>query len=304
MIKKILITGGSGFLGTHLTKELLERGYRVNHLSRGERRQILGVTTYFWNIETGEIDERCLEGVEIIIHLAGAGIGDKRWTDKRKQEIIKSRVDSINLIYHLMDKINHQVETVISASASGYYSDRGDEMMEEPALPKNDFLGNCCHLWEKAVDRGKDFDLRIVKLRTGIILDKEKGAFPKLVVPFKLGVGAPLGNGRQWMSWIHIKDAVGVYMHFIENDLGGVYNMSSPEPHRNKAFSSLLSKKLHKFLWVPAVPGIVLKIALGEMSTILLGSTKMSVAKLLATGYRFKYPTLNMALDNLLDKKV
>lgn len=303
MTKKILITGGTGLIGTHLTRELLEQGYQVNHLSRGNKRQILGVTTYLWDIDKSEIDKKCIEGVDIIIHLAGAGIADKRWTKHRKEEIIKSRTASIKLIYELMKSTGNQVEAVISATASGYYSDRGDESMEETALPKNDFLGQSCLLWEQAVDEGKELGLRIVKLRTGLVLDKDKGAFPKLLMPFKLGVGTSLGRGSQWMSWVHIKDAVAIYMHFINNDQKGAFNMSTPNPLTNKSFSALLSKKMHKTLWVPSVPAFVLKLVLGEMSTVLLGSTKMSVDKLLKTGYKFYYPTLDLALDELLQKK-
>ncbi len=302
MITKILITGGSGLVGFHLTRELLSQGYKVNHLSRGNKKQILGVTTYLWNPERKEIDERCLEGVSIIIHLAGAGITDKRWTEKRKEEIIQSRVASIELIYDLLEKTDHRVQTIISASASGYYSDRGEELMEETALAKNDFLGKCCFLWEQAVDKGKQYGLRIVKLRTGVVLDNRKGALPKLIIPFKLGVGSPFGNGKQWMSWIHIKDVVAAYIYFVKHEISGTYNLSSPSPLRNKDFSKILSKQLKKRFWVPAVPGFVLKLALGEMSTVLLGSTKMGVQKLLDTGFVFCYPTLELALDDLLIK--
>ncbi|RRN77490.1 TIGR01777 family protein, partial [Pseudoxanthomonas sp. SGD-10] len=232
--------------------------------------------------------------------LAGAGIADKRWTDKRKDIIIKSRTESIALLYDLIKRKEHRITSVISASGSGYYSDRGNELLDESAPPNDDFMARCCVLWENAVDEGKALNLRTVKFRTGLVLEKHRGGLPKLALPVKAGLGAALGNGKQWMSWIHIADAVEMYIHAIENEsLSGAFNMSSPNPVTNQTLNKAIATVLKKPLWLPNVPEIALKIALGELSTAILGSTKMHVKKIQDTGFSFKYPDIDSALRNI-----
>lgn len=304
MVKKILITGGTGFIGSKLTQHLTNQGYNVCHLSQKKKSQKTQVETFLWDVENSKIDERCIEGVETIVHLAGAGIADKRWTSKRKEILIKSRTDSIALLYDLLRKTNHQVRSIISASGSGYYSHRGDQLLQEDDDPSNDFLAECCILWEKAVDEGNSLGIRVVKLRTGMVLDKDNGALPKLSLPIKLGVGANLGNGKQWVSWIHIQDAIAIYTHVIENlSINGAYNMSSPNPVTQERLNKAIAQQLKKPLWLPDIPSVVLKVALGEMSTIILGSTKMDSHKIQHTGFRFSYPDIASALENIYESK-
>jgi uncharacterized protein (TIGR01777 family) len=299
--KHILLTGGTGVIGSHLTGQLLKRGYEVSHLSRsagtGSR-----VKTYLWDVKKGEVDEHCIDGVNTIVHLAGAGVADKRWADKRKKLIIDSRVKSIGLIYDLLRSKKNDVNSVISASATGYYGDRGDELLMEESAPAHDFLGRCCAEWENAVDEGKSLGLRIVKFRTGVVLDKSGGALPKLAMPVKFGMGSPIGSGRQWISWIHWQDVVDLYMYAIENIvLEGTYNMAAPNPVTNKQLTQAIAGQLHKPFWLPNVPTFILKLLLGEMSAIVLGSTKVSAQKIEDAGYTFKYPEITSALREIYE---
>ncbi|MFC5285355.1 TIGR01777 family oxidoreductase [Pedobacter alpinus] len=297
MSKKVLITGGTGTVGKHLSQLLTQKGYKVQHLSRNPEQQSV-YKTFKWDIEKKEIDAECIKGVDVIVHLAGAGIADKRWTDERKEVLINSRTDSITLIYDLLKKYPHQVETVVSASAAGFYSDRGNQLMVEKDLPANDFLADCCIKWEDAVDKAKGLGLRVVKFRTGVILDKESGALQKIAQPIKFGVGAPLGSGNQWISWIHLQDVIDMYVYGIENEnLHGAYNMCSPYPLTNKALTKAIAKQLKKPLWLPNVPTFALNLALGEMSAVVLGSTKMSTQKIEDAGFRFKFADIKNALN-------
>ena len=297
--KHVLITGGTGLIGKSLTISLLNLGYQVSHLSR-ESGNNPSVKTYLWDIDKGEIDEHCIDGVDTVLHLAGTGIADKRWTDKRKTEIIESRTKSISLIYRLIKNNPNKVNTVISASATGYYSDRGDELMTEESEPATDFMAECCIAWEKAVDEGRSLGLRLLKFRTGVVLNKDGGALPQMAMPVKLSFGSPFGNGKQWIPWIHWQDAMDMYLYGIENiNLTGVYNMVAPNPVTNKQFTRAIAKQLHRPLWLPNVPAFVFKLLLGEMSIIVLGSTKVSAKKIEKEGYIFKYSRLAEALKEI-----
>jgi len=297
--KHILITGGTGGIGKLLSEELLNRGYEVSHLSRNPGNNSK-IKTYLWDITKGMIDEHCLEGIDTILHLAGANIAEKHWTETRKKEIIDSRTKSIGLIYQLIKNKPNQVNTIISASAIGYYSNRGDELLTENSPPNNDFMAQCCIEWENAVDEGRALGLRILKFRTGVVLDKNDGALPQMAAPVKLGFGAPLGNGKQWIPWIHWQDTVDMYLYGIEKiNLSGVYNMVAPNPVTNKQFTTALARQLHRPIWPVKVPAFVFKLLLGEMSTIVLGSTRVSAEKIETDGFVFKYPELTEALKDI-----
>ena len=297
--RHILITGGSGLIARLVTDELLNQGYSVSHLSRKPGNNP-GIKTYLWDVYKGQIDENCLEGISTILHLAGENIADKRWTDKRKKEIIDSRTKSIGLIYQLIKTRPNLVNTIISASAIGYYSDRGDELQTEDSPPSNDFMAQCCIAWENAVDEGKALGLRILKFRTGVVLNKSEGALLEMGRPIKLGFGAPMGSGKQWIPWIHWQDVVGMYMHAIEKiNLSGVYNMVAPNPVTNKQFTKTLAKQLRRPVWPINVPSFVFKLLMGEMSTIVLGSTRVSAEKIENDGFKFKYPELIEALKEI-----
>jgi uncharacterized protein (TIGR01777 family) len=295
----ILITGATGLIGKPLTQALLDKGYQVSHLSRSTGKDEL-VKTFIWNVEKGQIDEHCINGVDTVIHLAGAGIADKRWTKKRKELLLDSRTQSIRLIYQLLQNKPHQVKNIISASATGYYSNRGNELLTESSQPMHDFLGTCCIEWEKAVDQGQELGLNITKFRTGVVLSKLGGALPPISVPVKLGLGAALGNGRQYIPWIHWQDAVDMYMQAIEGTLlPDVYNMVAPNPVTNKELTKAVARQLRKPFWAPNVPAFLLKLLLGEMSLVVLGSTRVSAEKVQDAGFKFKFENLSEALSDI-----
>lgn len=295
----ILITGGSGLIGRELTTALLNRGYQVSHLSRHPGNDPR-IKTFLWDIAKGQIDEECLDGIDTIVHLSGAGVADKRWTKKRKEEIINSRVMSIGLLYQLIKRKPNQVKSVISASGISYYGDRGDDLITENTAPANDFLGRCCILWEQAVDQGKAMSLRIVKYRTGIVLTKAGGALPTLAKPIRLGVGAALGTGKQWIPWIHITDTVNMYLKAIEDEnLSGVFNMVAPQPVTNKKLTQAVARQLHRPYWMPNVPAFVIRLLFGEMGTVVLASVRSSSFKIEEAGFNFKYPIIEDALKEL-----
>ena len=302
MNKTILITGGSGLIGGAITSQLLQAGYTVHLLSRSdEPHGNPRIKRFKWNLDTSQIDGRCIEKVEAVIHLAGEGIADKRWTKSRKKAIIESRTKSISMIYDLLAKTtDHQVKSIISASAVGYYGSRGNELLNEGSAPTSDFLSQACILWEKAVSEGVNLGLRIAKLRIGIILSEKGGALKEIAKPIKQGIGSPLGSGDQWVSWIHIKDAARIFIHMLENqNLNGVFNVVAPNPVTNKQLTEEVASKLKKKLWAPNVPAFVLKVILGEMSEVVLTSTKVSSEKIQSTGFVFEYPILKQALANI-----
>jgi len=297
--KKILITGASGLIGGRLIKNLLDKGYEVSVLSRTPS-MIKSVKVYQWDINNQEIDLKAFEGVDTIIHLSGAGIADKRWTKSRKQEIIDSRVESAKLLFKTIQAIDAPVKTFISASASGFYGDRKNEVLREDAKAGYGFLSECCTQWEQAVDEGSKLGMRVVKLRIGIVLSRKGGALSELARPVSYFVGAALGSGKQWMSWIHLTDLVSIFEKAIENSaLIGTYNACSPFPVTNFEFTKKLAQKLFRPLWPIKVPSIILKVILGEMSSVILNSNRCSPQKLIDTDFRFRYPALEEALNDI-----
>jgi uncharacterized protein (TIGR01777 family) len=297
--RNILITGASGLIGTRLIKNLLEKGHRVSVLSR-QASNFRGVSTYNWDIDKQLIDLKAFEGVDTIIHLAGAGIADKRWTKQRKQEIVDSRIRSTQLLYHTIEAIKAPIKTFISASAVGFYGDRDDEILYEKSEGGTGFLADCCKQWEGAVDQGLKSGIRVVKLRIGIVLSKQGGALSELARPVSFFVGAPLGSGKQWMPWIHLTDLVSIFEKAIENpDYSGTFNACTPYPVTNYEFTKILAKKLFRPVWPVNVPEFVLKTMLGEMSTVILNSTRTSPQKLMDMGFRFRYQGLDAALSEI-----
>jgi len=300
--KTIVVSGGTGLIGQRLCKTLLNKGYNVHILSRKANQQIDKRIRFFtWDVAKNELDERCFEGAMAIIHLAGEAIVDKAWTPARKKAIIDSRTDSIRLIYTaLKNSQNTSIKTIISAAAIGFYSDRGDEILTESSPAGKGFLAESCIAWEQAIDEGEALGLRIVKFRTGIVLDLAGGALPPMALPVKLGFGANLGSGKQWISWIHWEDVVNMYVFALENTgLRGTYNMAAPEPITNSTFTQALAKQFKRPLWLPGVPSILLKVVLGERSAAILGSTRVAVSKIKDAGFKFNFPSISSALKDL-----
>lgn len=285
-------------IGRKLVPALINKGYQVSTLSRSAR-PLPNTRVFLWNVENQTIDTSCFDGVSAIIHLAGENIASKRWTARRKQQILDSRVNSTKLLYKGLASCSHTVNTMISASAVGYYGHRGDEVLTEISDPGDDFLATCCIRWETAVDEGALQNLRIVKLRTGFILDKATGGLPLMALPVKLFLGAPLGSGKQWIPWIHLQDMLNLYIHALENSLQGVFNATAPAPATNAIFTKKIAQVLQRPLWPIHVPEVLIKTIMGEMSAVALSSTNTSAQKVLNTGFNFKYNQLQDALAEI-----
>ena len=296
--KKVLITGASGLVGNRLTLLLLEQGYGVVHLSRTAKQG--KVPSYRWDVSSGVIDEKAFDGVDALIHLAGAGIADKPWTAKRKQEILESRTRSSALLYQLLKRIPHQVKAFVSASAIGYYGFGGsDEVFTESSEPGSDFLANVVKAWEHEVDRIQELGIRTVKIRIGIVFSDKGGALKEIAKPVCWGVGAPLGNGKQPMSWIHIDDLCAMFKYAVENEnMSGAYNGVAPQWSTNRQVTKAIAKALHRPLLLPPVPSFVLKLMLGEMANLVLLGSKVSAEKIQKTGFCFKYEQVDEAIQS------
>ena len=297
--KKVLITGASGLIGTRLTEMLLEKQYEVVHLGRGKKKG--PVTSFTWDIGKGYIEPGTFTGVDVIVHLAGAGVGDERWSEKRKEDILLSRTRSTRLLYDELKKGHHSVTTFVCASGIGYYGveDNGKASVETDKAGV-DFLAEVTRQWEAEADRIGEL-MRVCKLRTGFVLSDRGGALPKLALPVKWLVGAPLGPGSQYINWIHIDDLCGIYIRMIEDtSLQGAYNGVAPGPVTNREITRAIASVMGKPLFFPAVPAFVLNIILGEMAYIVLKGGAASGEKIRSEGYAFKFTDLKQALSDLL----
>lgn len=296
---KILITGGTGLVGTHLSKLLTNNGHEVVHLSRSSHSDA-PYKTYLWNVKAQAIDEEAFDGVHYIIHLAGAGLADEPWTDARKQIILDSRVDSIKLLHHYVEKLDLQLHAFISASAIGYYGlDTGATPLDETTPAGNDFLADVVKKWEAEADTFKP-RTKVAKVRIGVILSEKGGALVQMARPVKLWAGAPLGNGKQYMSWIHIDDLCGIFAYIMKNNLEGIYNAAAPNPVTNEELTKSMAKTLKKPLILPKVPAFAMKIILGEMAQMVLGGNFVLSDKIREEGFEFKYTFVDQAVKSLL----
>ncbi len=290
--KNILISGGSGFVGTSLTEFLEDKGFNVAILSRREK--VEGVNSYKWDHNTNFIEDGAIEFADIIIHLAGESVAGGRWTDKRKERIINSRVKSTQLLYDAIKNSAKKPELFLSASAVGYYGhDNNDELCDETSEPGNDFLAQVVVKWENEVKKIRDLGIRTNMLRIGIVLGENGGALSKMAAPVKLGLGSALGSGKQNMPWISINDLVRMFHFAIENQkMNSVYNAVAPEFINNKEFMKQLAKSLGKPFFMPAVPSFVFRILYGEMADILLYGKRVTAKKIIDEGFEFEYKTL------------
>ena len=302
----VLITGGTGMVGTSLTQLLLSKGYQVIVLTRQPRVSNVPNLTYaVWNIDKGYIDPSAIHNADTIVHLAGAGVADKRWSKKRKQEIVDSRVLSGALLVKYLTENSHQVKTVVAASAIGWYGpDTAQSLMNgfvETDPVDGAYLGATCKSWEESVKPIEALGIRLVTLRIGIVLNKKGGALAEFIKPAQFGMATIFGNGKQMVSWIHHHDLCKMMIHGIETaSIKGVYNAVSPDPISNKDLIIAIAKKLRGFYLPIPVPAFVLKIMLGEMSIEILKSAKVSSNKIQGAGFNFDYPTLRSALNDLL----
>lgn len=305
----ILIMGGTGMIGTRLTKMLTEKGYAVIILTRDAskiKHTLPGVSYADWDIDKQTINKDAVAKSDHIIHLAGAGVADKRWTAKRKQEIVNSRTQSSALIVKALKEFPNKIKTVVSASAIGWYGPdttlSKQKGFTEDAQADTAFLGETCRLWEASIEPVAKLGKRLVKLRTGIALSNDGGALVEFKKPLKAFVAAILGDGRQVVSWIHVDDLCRMYLSAIENEhINGAYNAVAPNPVTNKELVLTLAKKMRGNFFIPIhVPAFALKIALGEMSIEVLKSATVNSQKIRSTGFEFQYSTIEEAFANLI----
>ena len=303
----VLITGGTGLIGKELSKLLLQKGDEVIILTRkipaiGHRSSAIGLHYAEWDIEKQTIDSTAIQQTDFIIHLSGAGVADKRWSPKRKKEIVDSRIQSSALIIKSLKETPNKVKAVISASAIGWYgadpSIPNINPFTEGDKPDSKFLGDTCRLWEESIEPVTSMDIRLVILRTGIVLSKKGGALKEFIKPLRSGIAAILGNGKQMISWIHIDDLCRMYVDAIENaSRSGVYNAVAPYPVDNKTLVLDLARQMRgRFFITLYVPSFILKWMLGEMSIEVLKSATVSANKIRETGFQFLFPTIESAL--------
>ncbi len=305
-MQTVLITGGTGMVGQALTNTLIEKGYEVIVLTRSPKRSSrLHLSYATWDIHNQSIDKVALAKANIIVHLAGESVATKRWTAKRKQEIIDSRVQSGQLLVKALKENKHEVHTFISASAIGWYGPDSEKNVDhgfvETDPMDNSYLGTTCGLWEASTEPIKTIGIRHIVLRIGIVLNKRGGALAEFVKPARFGMAAILGDGTQMVSWIHQADLCNLLVFAIENkQMEGVFNAVSPNPVTNKELTIIVAERYFKHHLCINVPVFVLKIMLGEMSIEVLKSAKVSSKKLLSSGFSFKYAQIEDAISSLL----
>ena len=289
---KILISGGTGLVGKRLTHLLLEKNHDVVILSRNPKEK----NEFKWDLSKGYIDDNAFKNVDFIIHLAGAGIADKRWTEKRKEVIIDSRVETANLLFKKVKELNINLKGFISASGSNYYGAKTTEhIYVEEDSAGTDFLGEVCVKWENAALQFEKINVPVTILRTGVVLSAKGGALDKMITP----IISPLGSGNQFMPWIHIDDLCEMYVFAIKNNSSGIFNATAPINYTNKTFSKLLAKHVKRPFLPIKVPGFLLKLVFGELAVILLEGSRLSSKKIEKNGYSFRFDSLDKALDNL-----
>lgn len=294
----ILLTGGTGLIGRQLCRHWLSQGHRLTVLSRTPEKvaKICGAGVR----GVALLEDLGQEPVDAIVNLAGAPIADRPWTSRRKALLWSSRITLTETLLAWMEQREHKPQVLISGSAIGWYGDGGERELTEDSAPViDDFASQLCIAWEETAQRAEGLGVRVVFIRTGLVLSAEGGFLSRLLLPFKLGLGGPLGNGRQWMPWIHIKDEIGLIDFLLhQKTASGPYNACAPKPVRNREFAKTLGSVLHRPAFMP-MPALALKVGLGELSSLLLGGQKALPARLLEAGYTFEFTDLRAALDDL-----
>lgn len=299
---RVLITGATGLIGREITKLCHKKDIGVNYLttSKTKLQKRPNYRGFYWNPKTREIDASCLENVDAIINLVGATVFN-RWSKSYKKEILDSRVKSAELLLETMKAHGHQVQQIVSASAIGIYPSSLQKLYfeDEPQKSQN-FLGEVVEKWESAIDRFNQLEIKVSKIRIGLVLSNKGGAFPKLKKAAEYKMGAAFGKGDQWQSWIHIHDLAKMFLFVLENKLEGVYNGVAPNPVTGNSLNRKLAKSLNKERWIKNIPSPVLKFAMGNMSSLVLESQLVSSDKIEAEGFRFKYKNIKKAFQDLI----
>lgn len=300
--KKILITGGTGTVGLYLTERLQKEGHQIVWLSRKAKTTTNGVKIYDWDVQKSHINPAAIVGITHVIHLAGAGVADEAWTEERKKEILESRVKSAELLFRNFAEAQIKPECFVSASATGYYGiDTGSTFLSENAPCGDGFLSEVCRSWEDSCQKFEQIGTRSVSLRIGIVLSKKGGAFEKMIMPVRLGLGAALGSGQQYISWIHAADLANMfYFAAFNNNLRGKFNAVAPNPVSNEDFNKTAAKVLGRPLFLPNIPSFFLEIVLGERAALVLGGNRVSAEKILQAGFLWQFPELTNAVKDLI----
>jgi uncharacterized protein (TIGR01777 family) len=293
-VHRIVISGASGLVGRSLRKLLTSRGHAVLRLVRGEPRSD---TEIAWSLARGELEPAALEGLDAVVHLAGANIAARRWSKARKRVLLESREHGTRLLCETLARTRKPPELLIAASAVGYYGDRGDEWLDEQSEPGHGFLPELCQAWETATEPARRAGIRVVNLRLGVVLAAQGGALARMLTPFRLGIGGVMGNGRQYLSWIALEDVLGVIEHLLaSSEVTGPLNAVAPAPVTNREFTRVLARVLHRPAILP-VPGFLCRAAFGELGqTLLLEGARVCCARLEQSGFRFRYRDLESAL--------
>ncbi|MDX1365126.1 MAG: TIGR01777 family oxidoreductase [Arenibacter latericius] len=303
---RILITGATGLVGTEITKLCKKQGIAVNYLTTSKQKIVSedGYKGFYWNPSKNEIDSDCFTGVSAIINLAGASIA-QRWTKSNKEIILSSRIDSLRTLAAALETIDdHAINLIVSASAMGIYPDSpSNYYTEEETKVDDSFLGEVVSQWEQEADKFKKLNIGVAKVRTGLVLSANGGALPKIAKPIQYYLGAPLGSGKQWQSWIHVQDLASIFLHLLESGLTGTYNGVGPNPVSNAKLTREVAKVLKKPLFLPNVPRVALQLLLGDMSYLLFASQRVSSKKIEATGFNFMYSNICRALGEIYNEK-
>lgn len=303
-MQTVLITGGTGLVGSRLSRTLKQKGYNVIHLSRKENLDST-FPAYKWDIDKGEIDNRALEQADYIVHLAGAGVADKPWTKKRKQIIIDSRVKTGALLQQKLKEVGKRPKAVICASASGFYGDRGGQLLDESASKGKGFLAEVVEKWEAANDGFSEVSDRIAQLRIGIVLSTKGGALEKMLPTYKARIGTYFGSGEQYYSWIHIDDLCEMFAFAIKNEeVEGTYNAVAPNPVTNKRLAEAIGEGMGKSAVLMPAPAFAMRLAMGEMSSIVLEGVRLCSNKIENAGFDFTFVNVSSALRDLIGRKI
>jgi uncharacterized protein (TIGR01777 family) len=303
-MKTVLITGASGAIANALCKELKNKGFEVFGLSRSGQKPPCFDAVFKWDLTSGTIDWVPQKAPDVVVHLAGNGIADKPWTEERKKEILHSRTLSLDLLKGFFEKLGFRIDVLVSGSAVGWYGMQTDDRLHtETEAAASDFLGHTCLEWEAAADRWNSMSTRIVKIRTGIVLDMYSGALPKLITPVKWYAGSYLGTGKQQMPWIHIDDLCSIFLAAIENTTWkGPVNAVATENCTNKEFTSVLCRVLKRPFIGIGVPSMLLRLILGKRAILVLGGSMISNDKIRKWGFKFRYTSLEAALKSLIHR--
>lgn len=298
---KVLVTGATGLIGKKIVQQLLDNDIEVNYFTTDQRKikgVFVGANGYYWNPDNQEIDKKAFIDIEVIVHLAGANISGS-WSTSGKELILKSRISSSDFLYTWLEKNSHSVKQIVCASAIGIYPDISRIQSESNFEPAKGFLAEVVRKWEQANLRFNRLDINVSLLRIGLVLSNEGGALPHIVKPMKMYLGSVLGSGKQYYSWIHIVDVVNIFEHVIKNKLYGIYNAVGPHPCTNKEFTYTISGVIHRKIWLPPIPSWILKLVLGEKASLVLEGQRVSSKLITEKGYRFVFPQLEKAIQNL-----